>query len=218
MKLFITRHGQSEWNHGKLISGRKDFRLTQKWIEQAQSLWKYMYESWKYIDVVYSWSLSRAQNTVIHIVRELWPIVTDSRPITYIEHPMIYERWFGDFEGKTKEEVAKKFNVGVKNIHHYLVSLPEAQKTTYWIETNKDIYSRAKSVLYDLLKDSEEQSILLVGHGWFNRALYYALHWMGEDSFSHDIDKELRFDHCSYSEIDIIDWVVTDIVINQEPV
>ena len=50
MKLYVVRHGQTEWNYENRVSGVSDVKLTDKGEEQANELSKIINE--KQIDII----------------------------------------------------------------------------------------------------------------------------------------------------------------------
>lgn len=77
VKLILVRHGESEYNILKKISGQLDVPLSALGIKQAEIGAKYILEK-KKIDAIYSSDLSRAVNTVKPIADALGlPIHTE---------------------------------------------------------------------------------------------------------------------------------------------
>lgn len=63
MKLYVTRHGQTQYNIDVRICGRADVRLTEKGIAQAHELAQVMQEEKLDIDLIISSPLIRAKET-----------------------------------------------------------------------------------------------------------------------------------------------------------
>lgn len=61
MKLYVVRHGQTEWNYENRVCGVSDVKLTDKGEEQANELSKIINE--KRIDIIFTSPLSRAVKT-----------------------------------------------------------------------------------------------------------------------------------------------------------
>ena len=90
MKLYLVRHGETDWNKQKRIQGQVDIPLN----AFGRSLAKKTAEGLKSIpfDVCYSSPLGRAEETARLILNERdVPIITDNR---------IMEMAFGEYEGK----------------------------------------------------------------------------------------------------------------------
>jgi broad specificity phosphatase PhoE len=61
MKLFVTRHGQTEWNSQNRVSGITDISLTDKGLEQAEALANQIVDY--DIDIIITSPLNRAKLT-----------------------------------------------------------------------------------------------------------------------------------------------------------
>jgi broad specificity phosphatase PhoE len=61
LKLYVVRHGQTEWNHENRVCGRTDVQLTAKGEEQAEELSKILHL--KQINIIIRSPLSRAVKT-----------------------------------------------------------------------------------------------------------------------------------------------------------
>ena len=57
-RIFLIRHGETEWNVGKVFRGRKDVALNEQGLEQAELLGRYLQET--KLDAVHSSPLKRA--------------------------------------------------------------------------------------------------------------------------------------------------------------
>ncbi len=88
MKLYLTRHGETDWNKQMIIQGTTDNPLNKRGQEQADSI-KQFFENID-IDLIVASSLSRARETA-QIATNTQPDIIDDRFI---------ERDFGYFEGK----------------------------------------------------------------------------------------------------------------------
>ena len=97
MKIFVTRHGQTEWNALGKIQGRKDIELNEIGREQAEMTRKKLMN--EKIDLIISSSLKRAKETAEIINKEF--------NVEILEDKRLVERGFGDFEGITKLELKK---------------------------------------------------------------------------------------------------------------
>ncbi|MBQ3918209.1 MAG: histidine phosphatase family protein, partial [Oscillospiraceae bacterium] len=67
MKLYYTRHGETEWNVLDNICGRTDIPLTAKGIEQAEELARNIAEMGLYFDLILVSLLQRAQQTAARV-------------------------------------------------------------------------------------------------------------------------------------------------------
>jgi probable phosphoglycerate mutase len=94
--IYLTRHGETEWNIEHRIQGNQNSPLTPKGIRQAHEVKESM-ESCS-IDFAYVSPLQRARDTIDIILedREIAPVALDN----------LREISLGPWEGKTREETA----------------------------------------------------------------------------------------------------------------
>jgi 2,3-bisphosphoglycerate-dependent phosphoglycerate mutase len=100
-KIYLFRHGQSEYNLKKIFTGWQDAKLTELGIEQAKNLGEMLRN--KKIDIAYVSRLSRARDTLAEVLKfhpECKNIIVDDR---------IIERSYGDLAGKSHEETILKY-------------------------------------------------------------------------------------------------------------
>ena len=89
MKLYIVRHGKTDWNIMGLLQGQTNIELNEEGINDARKLSKEI--NLNEIDLCISSSLERAKQTA--------EILTNNK-IKIIYDDMIVERGFGNYEGK----------------------------------------------------------------------------------------------------------------------
>ena len=91
--IYITRHGQTDWNVQKKVMGRCDEPLNQNGLKQAEETRKKLIDI--DIDLIICSPLKRTKHTAELINVNKVPIIYDDR---------IIERDFGEFEGmETKD-------------------------------------------------------------------------------------------------------------------
>ena len=97
MKLYIIRHGQTDWNIAKKIQGRQDIPLNERGHFQAQCLRKAMEN--RPITAVFSSPQIRAMETAIAVASPAGVPVIPVRDLMEIN--------YGVWEGKTEEELLR---------------------------------------------------------------------------------------------------------------
>lgn len=97
MKLYIIRHGQTDWNIAKKIQGRQDIPLNERGHFQAQCLGKAMEN--RPITAVFSSPQIRAMETAIAVASPAGVPVIPVRDLMEIN--------YGVWEGKTEEELLR---------------------------------------------------------------------------------------------------------------
>ena len=97
MKLYIIRHGQTDWNIAKKIQGRQDIPLNERGHFQEQCLGKAMEN--RPITAVFSSPQIRAMETAIAVASPAGVPVIPVRDLMEIN--------YGVWEGKTEEELLR---------------------------------------------------------------------------------------------------------------
>lgn len=100
-KIYLFRHGQSEFNLKKIFTGWMDAKLTELGVEQARNLGEMLKD--KKIDIAYVSRLSRAKDTLAEVLKfhpECKEIIVDDRMI---------ERSYGALAGKSHEETIAQY-------------------------------------------------------------------------------------------------------------
>lgn len=159
MKLYITRHGQTDWNLIGRIQGRTDIPLNETGKKQAAITGQQLRDT--HIDTIICSPLLRAKETaeIINLHHQV--------PIIYEER--IIERDFGHLEGSyVKDMDFKSFWDRSKAFFH--------DKG----ENADEFFLRVHHFL-DELKQREEKAVLLVCHGGVSLPVYSYFYDMDED-------------------------------------
>lgn len=158
MKIYIARHGQTDWNTQHKAQGRTDIPLNETGIKQAEAL----RDNIKDIEftAVYASPLKRAAKTAEIAVGDRYDIIYDDR---------LLERSFGDFEGK----VVKSWSELVKGVNIDDITLEEIPGR---VEPVRSMLARVDSFLNHLKKHYDDNAVILVvGHGAMSKAFDWAL-------------------------------------------
>ncbi|OYT31489.1 hypothetical protein DRJ22_03680 [Candidatus Woesearchaeota archaeon] len=97
-KIYLVRHGQTEWNILRKIQGSKPVPLNETGRKQAEELGKKL--AGLDFSVIYSSPALRTLETAKIIAKY-------HKGVEIIEVPDLVERSFGEFEGKSREELEK---------------------------------------------------------------------------------------------------------------
>lgn len=108
--LVLVRHGQSEWNLKNLFTGWRDPALTELGHEEAKDAGKRLKAKGLHFDIAYTSVLSRAQNTLTHILEEV-----GQTGLTTIRDQALNERDYGDLSGLNKDDARAKW--GEDQVH-----------------------------------------------------------------------------------------------------
>lgn len=152
MKIWITRHGQTDLNKEQLMQGLTDIPLNATGIEQAKRAHKAL--EGIHFDAVYASPLQRAIQTASLMagIPEK-DVKVDSR---------IIEVNFGNYEGK------KYTRLGFKMTSYWL--LPEVIPNPKSVESIDSMVKRSQSFLKEIEK-KEYENVLIVCHGGIIRTL-----------------------------------------------
>ena len=144
MKLYVTRHGETDWNVQSKVMGKIDIPLNEKGIKQAEATRDALAGS--KIDLIIASPLARALQTAKIINEGInAQIITDDR---------ISERDFGEFEGLNRQEF------DFKGFWSYAKS--------YQYQTTENIeyfFQRVYEFLDSLSLLDSDLNVLIVAHG-----------------------------------------------------
>lgn len=169
MRLYIIRHGETDWNVKKMLQGQSDTKLNDNGRELARKTAAGL-EHVKF-DRIFSSPLSRAYETA-EILRDgrALPIETDDR---------LKEVSFGIDEGKMPEERTAGCLL--------FFTAPALYKPAEGGETLKHLCERTGEFLDEVIRPYSlkhpDATILIAGHGAMNKALMLNLKKHGLENF-----------------------------------
>lgn len=153
MRLIIVRHGEAEHNVKALMVAHGPSRLTEKGRAQVQRVAERL--RGEHLDVAYSSHSERAVHTAQGIL-SLHP------GVELVIDDLLRERVMGEMEGKTREEfIADAKASGVRWFEHR----PKGGESMLETQT------RAQQFMEKTRERYRGQTVLLVSHGGFIRAL-----------------------------------------------
>ena len=148
-KLYITRHGETNWNLQGKTQGIKNSVLTKRGLLQAKTLaMKLKNEN---IQGIYSSDLSRAKSTAA--------IIGGLLGIPYNDSICLREVNFGKWEGLTNDEIIKKYPIQFQNWRNkpHMFWPPEG-------ENLKKAQERIVLFIKNLIDVSQKDNLLIVSH------------------------------------------------------
>ena len=158
MILYMTRHGESEYNVTGRYCGITDIPLHERGFAQAQELAKSLQEQGMAFDVVISSPLLRARQTADAICEALG--------MEYVVDERFRERDFGVYEGVSRDEVKDLFpEMYARQCTNTLDDAPDGG------ETIRQVYQRVDEGLDQLRQIYQGKAVLLVCHGMTARAV-----------------------------------------------
>lgn len=152
MKIFITRHGQTEWNALGRLQGRKDIELNEVGKEQALTTGEKIKD--EKIDIIITSPLKRARETA--------EIINKQFNVEIIEDDRLMERCYGDLEGITKVELKEKKiqYPEIDDACNYLKNID-----IFNMETIQDLCARIYECLDEITTKYKDENVLIVTHG-----------------------------------------------------
>jgi probable phosphoglycerate mutase len=148
-RIYLTRHGETEWNLVHRMQGFQDSPLTLLGLKQAEWLRKGMQA--EPLDAIYASPSPRAVRTA--------EIVRGDRSIPLETSEAFMEMGFGQWEGCLHSEVAPRYP---EQWHNFWKD-PEKFKLE-GSETYGEVRTRALNKLQEILSRHEGQSVLIVTH------------------------------------------------------
>ncbi len=165
MRLYVARHGQTEWNAREIICGRTDLPLNAQGEAQAQKLADTLSAENACIDRIIASPLKRAQQTAGYVAERLnVPLEIDERLI---------EQNYGIYEGQSA--FAPGF---LANKQQFAVRYPGG-------ESMMQVAARIYAFLEELKTRRDLRGVLLVSHGGTCRVLNTYFEDIENDAFFH---------------------------------
>lgn len=174
LNIYLTRHGETQWNKENRLQGSKDSQLTDKGIKSAIMLG----ERLNNIDfnAIYSSPSERAFQTAKYIKLD--------KKVPFYTNEGLKEIHFGDWEGKTKDEIGgiENYNTEFQNFwnkpHTYNHKPHKGEGLTVFKQ-------RVEGAVRRVISENNNGNILIVTHAVVIRAIL---------SFTMDISTERMWD------------------------
>ena len=151
MKIYVIRHGQTDYNVQNVFQGRKDISLNSVGIKQAKETAQKFQDI--PVDVILVSPLIRAKETAKYVAN-----VTGVKPI--IEQGLV-ERSFGDMEGKPNRE-----DCNIRMLLDY-----EKNYNIFNVEPVQTLFKRVSDCLDKIIYRYMGKNIVLVTHGGVAQAI-----------------------------------------------
>lgn len=158
LNIYITRHGETQWNQEGRLQGWKNSPLTEKGMKYASLLGKKLEDV--PFQTIFSSPSGRAVQTA-ELIRSERKI-----PIEYVEN--LKEFNFGDWEGKTKEDI-KQLNW--EDYENFWKKPHLYNHRPHKGESLQNLKDRIKDALTEIVQKSENGNILIVSHAIAIRAM-----------------------------------------------
>ena len=154
MKIYLIRHGETDWNVVKRLQGRSDIALNHNGIELAKKTGEALKEA--PFTRIYTRPLKRAKETAL--------CIKGDREIPVIEEDRLMEISFGVYEGLC----SGKDNYTIPDPEFkYFFDKPEAYHPPEGGESIAELCVRTSSFLQEIVDNPslQEETILISTHG-----------------------------------------------------
>ena len=151
IRIFLIRHGETEWNKQKRLQGHTDVKLSPEGIRQAKLLAENA--PFKHVDEIYSSDLSRAFDTA-----KILAVKFNTMPVK--PTPELRETNFGEWEGRAISEL---INESPKAFGKFFTD-PERCHPPQG-ETFLECQARVMIVIRDIITNHDNQNVIVVSHG-----------------------------------------------------
>jgi broad specificity phosphatase PhoE len=156
LTIYLTRHGQTEWNVAGKMQGWENGELTLEGINGALALGTRLNSV--PIDIIYSSSSKRAYHTA--------KLIAGERNLPIVKNDLLREMSFGDWEGRTREEIEKEYSQEYTTFweHPHLYKRDSGELFEHVIE-------RATEAFNKIIDAHPTGTVLIVSHSIFLRIL-----------------------------------------------
>ncbi|MEI5906720.1 histidine phosphatase family protein [Bacillus spongiae] len=151
LSIYLTRHGETEWNTEHRLQGTKDSALTEKGVNAATALGKRLTSV--PFDAVYTSSSNRARTTAKILVNHQYDLITPTDALKEIN--------FGQWEGKTSDEIQEEYPAEFDafwNSPHTYNHLPHQG------EALQVFQQRIEKALLEITQNHTTGNVLIVAH------------------------------------------------------
>ncbi|MCQ2195389.1 MAG: histidine phosphatase family protein [Paludibacteraceae bacterium] len=169
VKLFLTRHGQTEWNVEKRMQGQMDSNLTDLGRKQAEALGKRLAD--EKIDVIYSSPLGRALDTA--------KLIRGNRTIEILTDEGLMELYLGPWQGRLLSEVSEEFPTQTENFWKHPKLYERTDAESYF-----QLLERASNAIARIAEKEKGKNVLIVTHGIVLKTLRAYFQYQGIDEIA----------------------------------
>ncbi|EKE28066.1 MAG: Phosphoglycerate mutase family protein [uncultured bacterium (gcode 4)] len=149
MKLYFIRHWETIAGLKWVILWSLPWKLSENWIHEAESIWKFLLNEWFGISKIYTSNLKRSVET--------WKIISSYLKVPQHELFDIRERESGIAEWKKETDI---------DWESY-EKKPLPYRKHLWWESFLDVRKRVNRFLDSLRNKDSDESILIVTHSVF---------------------------------------------------
>ncbi|WP_300381028.1 histidine phosphatase family protein [Clostridium sp.] len=149
-KLYLTRHGETEWNDRGVMQGWQDSPLTE--LGKKQGIWLGERMKDLKIDVIYSSPIGRAYNTA--------ELIRGNRDIEIKANDGLKEMKIGLWEGLSQDEIMA---INEENYYNFW-NVPSKYIKAEGAESFKEVVDRSFKAISQIVEKEKGKNILIVTH------------------------------------------------------
>lgn len=150
MRIFLIRHGETEWNRLNRLQGHSDTHLSPEGFHQAKTLAEHA--PFHHVDAIYSSDLTRAMSTA--------EILAEKFKLHVKKMPELREANYGDWEGRSISELAAE---SPRAFGKFFTD-PERCHPPHG-ETFLECQARVMIGIREIIANHENQNVIAVSHG-----------------------------------------------------
>ena len=168
-RVYLVRHGQTDWNLAKRLQALSDIPLNENGIKQAEMVHLRLQSDGVEFDAVFSSPLSRARKTA--------EIVAKRSQVSIQVDERLREIALGDYEGLSEQDLKDELGQSYSDWRAKRFDDPAPSGEDF-----QSAYSRALEFLQERVERGENRNSLIVGHQGINMAISSAI--SGDKSIS----------------------------------
>ncbi|MBQ3337081.1 MAG: histidine phosphatase family protein [Selenomonadaceae bacterium] len=150
MRIFLIRHGETEWNRQNRLQGNSDTHLSPEGFHQAITLSEHA--PFHHVDAIYSSDLTRALSTA--------NILAERFDLTVKVLPELRETDFGDWEGRFINDLFKE---SPKEFGKFFTDPERCHPPNG--ETFLEAQARVMIGIREIIANHDNQNVVVVSHG-----------------------------------------------------
>jgi len=164
MRIYVMRHGQTDWNVAKRLQGRSDTELNENGRELAR----------KTGEALLAVPFTAAFTSPLKRAKETAALALGGRDIPIVEDERLIEISFGAYEGLCSAR--ENYEIPDGDFSNFFTA-PDQYRVPEGGESFDELHKRTADFLRDITTrpELEEETVLIATHGAAGRALLNAL-------------------------------------------
>ncbi len=169
-RVYLVRHGTTDWNKEEIFRGRLDCKLNETGQAEARALAEYFTDI--PLQAIYSSPLSRAMETA--------QAVAEAKALQVVPHPEFIDIDFGEWQGLPLKEVREKYS----ELYRLWRERPEAIHFPGG-ENLARVRARAWEGLQKVVRENPDKTALILSHRVVTKVLICTVLGLDDSHFWH---------------------------------